>query len=119
MADFAGTITLTAYVAPFMGHAGTACFTITLSSSPYTGGNLNLTGVADRFTSVTPASFRAITFNVGAASAAYIINWVPAAQPTWANLGTLRLFSNSTTEVSGTVTFTITATATVLNASLL
>ena len=118
MADFSGTVTLTAFVAPFGGHAGVAAFSITLTSSAYAGGNLNLSGVSDRFKSVTPASFKSILFTVGAASAAYTVNWLPAASPTWANLGTLKLFTDSTTELSGEVSFTVTGTATLLNASL-
>ncbi len=92
MADFAGTITLKAGPIPnFGGHPGMFAFQIALSSTAYVGGNLNLSSIAGQLHGIDPADIAHMLFEVGA-TPGYTVNWTPAATPTWANLGTLKLF---------------------------
>lgn len=92
MADFAGTIALTnGPFQSFANHPGMFAFTITLSTTAYVGGNLNLTGIDGKLKGIQPKDIAAIMFDVGA-TPGYVVNWTRAASPTWANLGTLKLF---------------------------
>jgi hypothetical protein len=110
MADFAGTITKTSFAQPFGGHPGMLTFTITLTAATYASPTLNLTSIADELPLVSPTDVKDIKFNVGA-SAGYMVSWTPNASPTWANMGDLKLFTDTSTEATGTLTFKITATA--------
>lgn len=92
MADFAGTVSLKAGPIPaFGGHPGMFAFQIALSSTLYVGGTLNLSSIANKLHGIDPADIAHMLFEVGA-TPGYIINWTPAATPTWANFGTLKLF---------------------------
>lgn len=92
MADFAGTVTLKAGPFPaFANHPGLFAFQIALSAASYVGGNLNLSTIAPMLKGIEPADIAHISFEAGA-TPGYVPNWTPAATPTWANLGTLKLF---------------------------
>lgn len=106
MADFAGTLTKVSHNAPFAGHPGAAVFQIALTAATYVNGNLNLSSIVPNLPGVQAADVKNIVFTVGG-TAAYIVNWTPAATPTWSNLGTLKLFTATGTEATGTLTFTI------------
>ena len=106
MADFAGTAAKVTLKPPFAGHPGALVFTITLSSTTYVNGNLNLSGIKVGG-GVTPAMVRFIVFNVGGSTAAYLPLFTLATTPTWANLGTLKLFTATSTEATGSLTLVL------------
>ena len=113
MADFSGTVAYVGHKDAFAGHAGFVAFKITLSAATYGGGDLNLSGIAPRFkgANLTPANVAPyLQFRAHSATANYLVNFIPAATPTWANLGTLKLFSATATEASGTLSFVVYAT---------
>lgn len=110
MADFLGTAAVVSSVAPFGGHAGQLVFTITLSAATYGGGNLNLSGIKWP-PNVTADMVKSVHATAGATSAAYMVNYLHAATPTFANLGTLKLFTATGAEAAGTVTLTVRGTA--------
>lgn len=110
MADFAGTPAFVAYRDAFGGHPGEGVFTITLSAATYGGGNLNLSSIASKFrgANAQPQNLKFFDFRAhGSSGNCYLVLFVPAASPSWANLGTLKLFSATNTEATGTLTFTV------------
>lgn len=107
MADFAGTVTLESdVVPPFAGHPGGFAFQIALAAATYGAGDLNLTAIAHRLNGIEPKDVKAMTFTVEAA-AGYMVNFAPAASPTWANMGALALRTATGTAATGTLTFTL------------
>lgn len=111
MADFAGTVAKVSVTPPFAGHDGHLIFTITLSSTTYVNGNLNISSISTGFAGITPDQVKTINFTVGAASAGYMVNFLQASTPTFSNLGTLKLYTATGTEATGSLTLTIRATA--------
>jgi hypothetical protein len=111
MADFAGTVAKVSATPPFAGHDGHLVFTITLSATTYVNGNLNISGIANAIAGITADMVKTINFTVGAASTAYMVNYLQAASPTFSNLGTLKLYTATGTEATGSLTLTIRATA--------
>ena len=106
MADFAGTVALVGMDSPHGNHHGVLTFTITLSSTAYAGGNLNLSAI-DWPPGVQASQVGFINFTVGAAAAGYMVSFLPAASPTFANLGTLKLYTATGTEATGSLTLTV------------
>ena len=106
MADFQGTLALTSFCPAFGGHPGSINFTFTLSAAAYGGGNLNISGISQFLTNVAPADIQEISFEVGS-TAAYSPVWTKATAPTFANLGTLELYTTTSAEASGTLTLTV------------
>lgn len=110
MADFAGTVSKVAAAAPFGGHPGALMFRITLSATSYvSSGTLNLSSIAPP-PGVTADQVKSIGFAVDAA-AGYMITWTPATTPTWSNLGTLRLWTATGVEATGSLTLKVNGTA--------
>lgn len=110
MADFAGTPAFVAYRDAFGGHPGEGVFTITLSAAAYAGGNLNLASIAPKFkgSNAQPQNFKHFDFRAhGSSGNCYLVLFTPAASPTWANLGTLKLFTATNTEAAGTLSLTV------------
>ena len=113
MADFSGTVAYVGHKDAFAGHAGFVAFNITLSAATYGGGNLNLSGIAAKFkgANLTPANVAPyLQFRAHGTSNNYFVNFIPATTPTWANLGTLKLYSATATEATGTLSFVVYAT---------
>ena len=110
MADFAGTPAFVAYRDAFGGHPGEGVFTITLSAAAYAGGNLNLASIAPKFkgSNAQPQNFKFFDLRAhGSSGNCYLVLFAPAASPTWDNLGTLKLFTATNTEASGSLTLTV------------
>ena len=110
MADFAGTPTFVSYRDAFGGHTGEGVFNIALSAATYVGGTLNLSSIASKFkgSNAQPQNFKFYDFRAhGASGNCYFVLFVPNASPTWDDLGTLKLFSATNTEASGTLSFTV------------
>lgn len=110
MADFAGTPAFVAYRDAFGGHPGEGVFTITLSAAAYGGGTLNLSSIASWFrgSNAQPQNLKHFDFRAhGSSGNCYHVLFTPAASPSWADLGTLKLFSATNTEATGTLTFTV------------
>jgi hypothetical protein len=116
MADFAGTAVAVSGYAPFGGHPGELIFTINLAAAAYGGGNLNLSAV--RWPPMVTADMvKAIFFEAGSPAAAYMVSYLHSATPTFANLGTLKLFTATGAELSGSVTLTVRGVAFIHGAS--
>lgn len=121
MAAFSGTVAHVGHKDAFAGHAGFVAFTITVSAAAYGGGDLNLSSIAPKLKGVnlTPANIAPyLQFRAHSATANYLVNFIPAASPTWANLGTLKLFSATATEAAGVLSFVVYATGFVNPAGL-
>jgi hypothetical protein len=114
MADFAGTKAKVNARAPFGGHPGYLIFTITLSSTTYVNGNLNLSAIKIP-SSISPSMVKYINFSVGGSTAAYMVLFDLAATPTFANLGTLKLFTTTSAEASGSLTLVVRGYALLVN----
>ena len=106
MADFAGVKAKVAVNYPFGGHPGACVFTITLSATTYVNGNLNLSGIKLPNV-IRPTEFRAILFSIEGSTAAYMPIYTPNTTPTLANLGTLKLFTATGAEASGSLTLVV------------
>jgi hypothetical protein len=110
MADFAGTLSLVSFQPHTGQFGGNFVFKIALAAATYASPVLDLSSISDRLEGVSATDVASITFTVGA-SAAYMVSWAPAATPTWDNMGDLKLFTATSTEATGTLTFQVIGTA--------
>lgn len=105
MANFAGTLAKTYLRVPTGAAPGELEFTYTLSATVYVAnGTVNLSALLAPIDNYSPSS---AMFSVESSSAAYMCVFTPAANPTVANVGTLQLFTATSTAASGSLTLVV------------
>ncbi len=109
MSTFAGTYAKVSLKTPHSGLPGHLIFTITLAATTYVNGDLNLRSFS--IPGHTPAVVKAINFSIGGSTAAYLVLYTPATTPTFAAMGTLKLFTATGAEASGSLSLVVTGHA--------
>jgi hypothetical protein len=106
VANFAGTLASTYFRAAAGPAPGILEFTYTLSTTAYVdAGVVNLSNIGIPLDS--GLQVQSIQFTIESSSAAYMPVFTPAAAPTLTNLGTLSLFTATSTKANGNLTVVI------------
>ena len=104
MSVFAGVVAKRGYIAPHGQNIGYINGTITLTGTTYVNGDLDLSALD--MVGINPENLKGAHFTVGG-STGYMVTWTRAATPVWTALGTLKLYSATGTEATGSLTLTI------------